>query len=122
MDIAKLKTTETTTVHLRDPETGEKLYENDEPVTITLQGFHTDAWQDEQSAVDAERERLSKRAKGAGRREMARLLAAVTTAWSAVDGECTKDSALKLYEPEGAAWLRSQLNDALIEHAKNIKK
>jgi hypothetical protein len=126
VDIYALSTVETLTVELRHPTTGAPLMEGDKTVSITLKGMHTDAWGDEvrrQSEADEKR----KKSAAESRRDAARLYACVTVAWSGItkgakEVECTPEEARKLYEPESAAWLRSQVSAALLAHAEGIKK
>lgn len=126
MNLLDVKPIETCVVKLRDPNTGEQLMDGKKPVTITLKGMHTDAFQSELNRQRAETARNEKRnivlSPSQERANSAKLYAAVTLSWSGIDGECTKEAAQNLYEPEHMAWLRSQISDALIEHAQSIKK
>lgn len=126
MKLIDVKPIETISVHLRDPNTGAKLFDDRVPVTITLKGMHTDAFQSVLNTQQAENRKNEKRGivktPAQERADSAALYAAVTVAWKGIDGECTKDAAMALYEPEHMAWLRAQISDALIEHAQSIKK
>lgn len=126
MNILEVKPVETFVLKVRDPNTGDYLSDGKKPVTITLKGMHTDAFQQELIKQRTENERNAKRgitlSAAQERTNSAKLYAAVTVEWAGIDGECTKSNAQAIYEPESMSWLRSQISDALIEHAQSLKK
>lgn len=129
MDILSVKTIETTVIHLRSPVDSQELFDGKTPVTITLAGMHTDAFQLEITRQQQEDKQRDKRGQTKSplqeRIDTAKLYASVTKEWTGIskDGkpvECNLDNAIEIYKPESMAWLRKQISDALRELAGKL--
>lgn len=126
MNLNELKTKEAIVLHVRHPETGEPLYEDGSPVTITLRGMHTDVVQEEIKAQGRRKREAEKKGEATtaeqDRKDNAAIYAAATISWTGHDEEFSRKAAQLLYEPEEMIWLRSQIDDKLKQHGESIKK
>lgn len=129
MNILDVKPIETVTIRLRNPGTGEELFDGKTPVTITLAGMHTDLFQAEITRQQAEEKGREKRNQTKTplqeRIDTAKLYASVTREWSGIskDGkplDFNFDNAIEIYKPEHMAWLRKQVGDGLKDLAGKL--
>lgn len=99
-------------LHLEDPATGEKLYDGETPVTITVRGMDCTALREKRKDIErrqAEGEEISPEQSGA------ELLAAVTVGWSGIglhsDEELpfSFENAVALYLDPDAEWICGQV-------------
>ena len=116
MNILELHPIQTTVVHLKNPATGEEIYDGKKPVIITLKSTDCDAF------INVTREILARESsKPAGefrtaqqeRNDQARQLAAVTVDWTGLDAPFSHDEAVALYSDERSRPYREQLFTAL---------
>lgn len=98
-------------LHLKHPMTGEKLFDGDEPVTITVIGRDSPAV----SAVMKDLDRRKSKGEDIDEHERGlELLAAVVKDWSGIelDGEpleCNKANARKLFADPRTEWIGEQV-------------
>lgn len=116
MDLAKLSLRTAASagavLHLKDPVTGEPLFDGDKPVTITVRGVESQELREK--ARDIERRKL-----GGEKLDDAQIgaekLASITADWSgiALHGPdplaCTFENAVRLYLDADAEWIVEQV-------------
>ena len=124
MKLTDVKARETTVLKVRDPNTGDYLYDGKVPVTITLKGMHSDPFQNEllrQKHASSQKKNQVKSAQNE-REDAAKLYASVFVSWTGIDGECNAENAKAVLEPDSMAWLRMQVSEELVELAESLKK
>ncbi|SMP37053.1 hypothetical protein [Shimia sagamensis] len=99
-------------LHLKDPATGEELFDGDKPVTITVKGADSEAVQEARRDVERRRvsgEEISEAEAGA------EFLAAVTMDWQGIglgstkSLKCNKENAKRLFLHPDAEWICGQV-------------
>ncbi len=99
-------------LHLKDPATGEELFDGGKPVTITVKGADSEAVQEARRDVERRRvsgEEISEAEAGA------EFLAAVTMDWQGIglgstkSLKCSKENAKRLFLHPDAEWICGQV-------------
>lgn len=99
-------------LHLKDPATGEELFDGGKPVTITVKGADSEAVQEARRDVERRRvsgEEISEAEAGA------EFLAAVTMDWQGIglgstkSLKCNKENAKRLFLHPDAEWICGQV-------------
>lgn len=128
MDLAKLSlrtaADKGAVLHLKDPASGEPLFDGEKPVTITVRG--ADSSSVKEKARDIERRKLSGEDISAAQAG-AETLAAMTISWenialhSSDPLECTFENCVKLYLDPDAEWIVAQIGP-FSRNPMNFKK